>query len=80
MDLHVALGIRKVIVDEEVEVKENAVDHKEEFYLSSSKNSINSDFKSISHLKVEKPNYIHKKISLNSSCSCSSTMTSYGRS
>ena len=38
MDLHVvALGIRKVIVDEEVEVKE-------EFYLSSSKNSINSDF------------------------------------
>jgi hypothetical protein len=45
VDLHVvALGIRKVIVDEEVEVKENAVDHKEEFYLSSSKNSINSDF------------------------------------
>ena len=36
MDLHVALGIRKVIVDEEVEVKENAV--------SSFKNSINSDF------------------------------------
>ena len=45
MDLHVvALGIRKVIVDEEVEVKENAVDNKKEFYLSSSKNSINSDF------------------------------------
>ena len=45
MDLHVAfLGIRKMIVDEEVEVKENAVDHKEEFYLSSFKNSINSDF------------------------------------
>jgi hypothetical protein len=39
VDLHVALGIRKVIVDEEVEV-----DHKEEFYLSTFKNSINSDF------------------------------------
>ena len=44
MDLHVALGIRNVIVDEEVEVKENAVDHKKVFYLSSFKNSINSDF------------------------------------